>query len=227
MFRWFFFKKNIAVHSETMRREFAQMLESAHRVMFLSCGAFLRLQDAETVKSEVFTLDKQINKAERTIRKELFLKSVVNHNFLPFTFMLMSVVKDAERLGDIAKNFYDLAVEGEAPSDGMKDQMNSLYEVLLTDTKLCCEIFVNDDKEAAKELIYRTSELEDTCDEQIQWYLQKRQNAETADVVYVLALRYFKRYAAHLRNITSAVVQPLHKIDFTGKIVKKYREENC
>ncbi len=226
MFLWPFFQKNILVHTESMRQEFAQMLENAHRVMFLSCGAFLRLQNAETVKDEIFSLDKKINKAERAIRQELFLKSVVNRNFLPFTFMLMSVVKDAERLGDVAKNFYDLAIEGEAPSDGMKDQMNSLYEVLLADTNLCRTIFVTDDKEGAKELIYRASELEDACDEQIRWYLRK-QKAETADVVYVLALRYFKRYAAHLRNITSAVVQPLHKIDFTGKIVRKYREENC
>lgn len=226
MFQRFFFQRNIAVRTEPLRQEFAQMLDDARQVMLLSCGAFLRLQNAETVKEEIFTLDKKINKAERSIRQELFLKSLVNHNFLPFAFMLMSVVKDAERLGDVAKNFYDLAVEGKAPADGMKDQMNSLYDVLLADTNLCRAIFVNDDKEGARELIYRASELEDDCDEQIRWYLRKT-NAETTDAVYVLALRYFKRYAAHLRNITSGVVQPLHKIDFTGKIVRKYREENC
>ena len=36
---------------------------------------------------------------------------------------------------------------------------------------------------------------------------------------YVLADRCFKRATAHIRNIASSYVQPLHKIDFTSKIV--------
>jgi hypothetical protein len=43
---------------------------------------------------------------------------------------------------------------------------------------------------------------------------------------YVLAYRYLKRFASHVRNIASSVVQPLHKIDFTSKIVANHSEQN-
>ena len=32
--------------------------------------------------------------------------------------------------------------------------------------------------------------------------------------------RFMKRMMSHLRNISSSVVQPLHKLDFTKKITK-------
>lgn len=38
-------------------------------------------------------------------------------------------------------------------------------------------------------------------------------------LVTMLEYRYFKRIASHTRNIASSVVQPLHKLDFTSKIV--------
>jgi len=227
MLRWLFSKKPSQAGIPELRAEFAQMLEAAHKELSLSSGAFLRLNEAESVKEEVLALDKQINKAERRIRRELFLKAVVNgESYLSFCLTLMSAVKDAERLGDYAKNFYDLAVQADAPADGMRDQMCALRDELLAQTLKCKEVFLNEDEEGAKELIFKCTELADDCEEQILWYLKKTQPPTPLDVVYVLALRYFKRYASHLRNITSTVVQPLHKIDFTGKIVKRYREEN-
>lgn len=227
MFQWLFPKKRSAIGLPALRQNFSQMLMDAHREMTLGCGAFLRQLKAEDVADELFTLDKQINRAERTIRRELFINAVIyGERCLVPCFTLMSLVKDAERLGDIAKNFYDLAVQGSAPSGGMLDQMAAMQAALLELTIQCRKVFEEQNEEEARELIFRVSELEDDCDEQIGWYLKDRPNPASLDVVYALALRYFKRYAAHLRNITSAVVQPLHKIDFTGKIVKQYREEN-
>ncbi|MDO4627743.1 MAG: hypothetical protein Q4C70_01030, partial [Planctomycetia bacterium] len=163
---------------------------------------------------------------ERLIRRYFFTNGVVSTSNLIPCFIFMSFVKDAERLGDIAKNFYDLAIQGGAPTGGMRDQMEALANELLDMTQKCRKIFEKGLENEAKELIFRASEVEDDCDEKINWYLKDRPNTSSMDVVYVLALRYFKRYASHLRNITSSVVRPLHKIDFTGKIVRKFREEN-
>lgn len=227
MLQWLFSKKTNSDGLTALRGEFSQMLKDAHREMMLGCGVFLRKMEPSEIKEELFMLDKRINKAERAIRREIFLKAVVNgESYLNFCFTLMSVVKDAERLGDIAKNFYDLAVQAQEPVNGMRDQMLAMLDELLAETLRCQEVFEQEDEEGAKELIFKVSEIEDFCDEQILWFLKKEAEPAQLDVVYVLALRYFKRYASHLRNITSAVVQPLHKIDFTRKIVKKYREEN-
>ncbi len=228
MFQWLFSKKRSVVGIPALRQQFSQMLTDAHREMELGCGAFLRTWNAETVREEVFALDKQINRAERSIRRELFINAVAHgERSLATCFMLMSLVKDAERLGDIAKNFYDLSVQGPEPTGGMLDQMISMQGALLEQTIQCRTIFETQKEEDARTLIFRTSEIEDSCDEQILWYLkEQRSTTSNLEVEYVLALRYFKRYASHLRNITSAIVQPLHKLDFTGKIVKQYREEN-
>ena len=73
----------------------------------------------------------------------------------------------------------------------------------------------------ATELICQAAAIEDTYDQQIYWFLAEKTENERVDVAYALAFRYFKRYASHVRNIASSIVQPLHKIDFTSKIVKK------
>ena len=84
----------------------------------------------------------------------------------------------------------------------------------------CRHIFDSQDEKMATELICQAAAIEDTCDEQIRWFLAEKTDNERVDVAYALAFRYFKRYAAHVRNIASSIVQPLHKLDVTSKIVK-------
>lgn len=227
MFQWLFARRQSHGGVAILQENFSLMMTDAYREMELGCSAFLRTKEASDIKEDLFILDKKINKMERLIRRELFTNAVVSTSNLIPCFIFMSVVKDAERLGDIAKNFYDLAIQGGEPTGGMRDQMEALTNELLDMTQKCREIFEKGLEKEAKELIFRASEVEDDCDEKINWYLKDRPNTSSMDVVYVLALRYFKRYASHLRNITSSVVRPLHKIDFTGKIVRKFREENA
>ena len=84
----------------------------------------------------------------------------------------------------------------------------------------CRHIFDAQDEKMATELICQAAAIEDTCDQQIQWFLSEKTDNERVDVAYALAFRYFKRYASHVRNIASSIVQPVHKLDFTSKIVQ-------
>lgn len=226
-----------------IRKQFCtEMLVPSRQAFLLATEAYLRLVDAQEIREELFTLDRSINKSERAIRKELLIHTAV-HGTADFDqcLIIMSIVKDGERLGDIAKNIYDLAVSApDAPGDEIKKKLEEIQKKILTLNDNCQKFFdssidevysQNEEdysriKEKAKELICQAAAVEDACDQQILWFLTGKNDNERIDVAYALAFRYFKRYASHIRNIASSIVQPVHKIDFTGKIVKKYPLNN-
>lgn len=225
MFKWLFSGSTSAdsmnAGMRNIRNQFCEMLGAACRAFQLAADAYLRFEDAQAVREELFSLDKSINKAERTIRKELVIHTTVLTTDFDQCLKMMSIVKDGERLGDIAKNIYDLAVSApDAPEGTTKEKLKKVKNAILALIEHCQQIFVSQDEDMATELICQAAAIEDVCDEQILWFLAEKTNNERIDVAYALAFRYFKRYASHVRNITSSIVQPIHKIDFTGKIVK-------
>lgn len=226
MFKWLFSGStnpaSMNAGMKNIRNQFCEMLIASHVAFQLAADAYLRKAEPEAVRAELFALDKSINKSERTIRKELAIHTTV-HGTADFdqSLIMMSIVKDAERLGDIAKNIYDLAVSApDVPGGETGEKLEKVKDAILALVSQCCKIFDSQDEVMATELICQAAAIEDACDKQINWFLSEKTENERIDVAYALAFRYFKRYASHVRNIASSIVQPLHKLDFTGKIVK-------
>ena len=225
MFFWLFSKSSVpgTQGMSKIRDQFIEMLDNARQAFQLAADAYMRHIDAAQVRDELFALDKDVNKAERQIRKELVIHTSV-HGVADFDqcLIMMSIVKDAERLGDIAKNVYDLSVDApEAPAGLYKGKLEMIKNAILGLADNCKHVFDTQDEKMATELICQAAAIEDTCDKNILWFLAQKENPERSDVAYAIAFRYFKRYASHVRNIASSIVQPIHKLDFTGKIVKK------
>lgn len=227
MFKWLYAGSSSNASPQggmkNIRSQFCQMLDASRRAFQLAADAYLRYADAEEVRAELFALDKSINKSERTIRKELVIHTTI-HGTADFDqcLIMMSIVKDAERLGDIAKNVYDLAVDApDVPEALTKGKLEMVKNAILALIDHCRHIFDSQDEQMATELICQAAAIEDTCDKNIHWFLAEKDSNQRADVAYALAFRYFKRYASHVRNIASSIVQPVHKLDFTSKIVKK------
>ena len=115
MFKWLYSSSTSAASMnagmKNIRSQFCEMLDASRRAFQLAADAYLRYADPEAVRTELFALDKSINKSERTIRKELVIHTSVRGTAdFDQCLIMMSIVKDGERLGDIAKNVYDLAV---------------------------------------------------------------------------------------------------------------------
>ena len=223
MFDWLFNKTPQSSQGmEKLRAQFREMLDASRRAFQLAADGYLRHIDKDAFREELFVLDKSINKSERQIRKELVIHAAIHGNTeFDQCLILMSIVKDAERLGDIAKNIYDLSVVAPEAPDGMyKGKLEMLKNAILGLNDNCRHVFETQDEPMATELICQAAAIEDTCDKNIHWFLADKETPERGDVAYALAFRYFKRYASHVRNIASSIVQPLHKIDFTGKIVR-------
>jgi phosphate uptake regulator len=202
-----------------MRTEFGQMLDAGRHMFDTAANAFLGGTDVEVIRKDLFRTDKRINRAERQIRREIVVHaSVHGATEFPACLVLMSIVKDAERVGDYGKNLFDLtelaprAPEGEHRETlvGLKDRISQMMAT-------CREVFDSNDKDAATELIVEAKKIEDVCDERVRTLVQGATPDPMAPA-YVLAYRYFKRVTSHVRNVASSVVQPLHKLDFTSKI---------
>ena len=164
----------------------------------------------------VYETDKRINHLQRKIRKQLVEHlSMAPGSDVPISLVLMSITKDAERLGDYCKNLLEVAEAMERPvGEGKRgqevcallDDVGSLFEPIAAST-------VNSDREAAEEAVGRGRELASRCDALIDDLLSDELPTREA-VLVTLTARYLKRIALHLTNIASSVVMPLHRLDY-------------
>ena len=93
-----------------MLRRFRAMLSDGRHAFDLAVTAIVSGGDPAAVREEVFETDQRINKNEQALRRELIVHaSVRGTTAFPTSLLLMSLVKDAERIGDYAKNILDLA----------------------------------------------------------------------------------------------------------------------
>lgn len=196
--------------------DFKQMLDHAENVFTMVAQALLENNKAANLKDNVYKIDKQINRLERGIRRRivehLTLQPTVN---TPSCLCLMSVVKDAERLGDYTKNLYEVIELLEKPIerktfDAYFDDIDKNILTLFKDTK---EAFVQEDDSKARSTYRLESKLVKECDAILN-KLAKSGLSTNEGVCYTLIARYFKRIAAHLVNISTSVVLPISQLDY-------------
>ena len=226
-FNWFgfnWFGKKQPTETETIESKFLKMLRMAQHEFTLASDVALTKAEAASVKEEVLAADKAINKTERDIRKRLVVRCAVHGVVDPENLVMMSIAKDAERLGDYSKNIFDLgAMKLDPPSGEDKERLlvlKSSIEKLFTQT---ISVFEENDQtkaeKQAKTLIREAAWLAHQCETNTERLLllevPTRRTAPDA-----LLYRFMKRMASHLRNICSSIVQPVHKLDFTSKLTK-------
>jgi len=98
--------------------EFREMLEHAETMYDLVRASLLKGESKPDLEERLRDIDKSVNAAQKDIRKRIIehlsLQPTVDVNAC---LLLMSVVKDAERLGDYAKNLYEVTELLDKPID--------------------------------------------------------------------------------------------------------------
>ena len=200
-----------------MCEELVRMIGDAHW-MFQSVTKLLFEGDGSDPKAvqEIYDRDITINKAERRIRTQLVEHlAFLPGSEVPTCLILMSVVKDAERIGDYCKNILEVAgwlkapLEGDAYAEAFRALINEIGDEF--DPTAKC--FEESDSTLGHEVLTKTRALAERADEMIDRLLEEKIPCRQA-VSYTLLARYLKRVAAHLANIASSTVMPLHKLDF-------------
>ncbi|MDD4202821.1 MAG: PhoU domain-containing protein [Candidatus Omnitrophica bacterium] len=196
--------------------DFGTMLNSSLE-MFRSC--YERIADNKIepgLQERIYKLDREINEHERHIRKRIIMHLSIQGNVdMPMCLIMMSVVKDAERIGDYAKNIFEVSQMLNKPLD--KAIFNDLFGDIepklrkgFLETK---KAFVESDKNMAKEILKVERDVVLHCDATIEKLAKSSYDTNLAVCLTLLA-RYFKRIAAHLANISSSVILPIQDLDF-------------
>jgi len=200
-----------------MADRFAKMIGLAHEIT-LTAGRILDgHQLSEEERAAIYARDVKINKLERKIRKRVVthLSLAGNRPSLPYCLLLISLVKDVERLGDYAKNLAELGdlYRGALPDDAIMAELREIRGGVERAFHSTGEIFKASDRERALQLIAQGKGYARRCDDLLVAIAASDYRADLATVT-ALGARYYKRIGGHLLNVLSSVVMPLHKIDY-------------
>ncbi len=168
-------------------------------------------------RTAIYKQDVKVNKLERKIRKQVIAHlSVGGHSAdVPYSLLLMSLVKDVERIGDYAKNLAEVRdVSGATlPDDEIVAELKEVRGGVETTFASVSEVFDSSDVEEAAELIRQGRDMNARLDRLIHRIAASDYDASTTTAV-VMGTRFYKRISSHLLNILSGVVMPLHKLDY-------------
>lgn len=201
---------------ETVEHQLIEMLASCQDAFRLGTAAVFGEEDVSVSGVQLEETDKDLNRTERAIRRELLVHGTVRGAEVDMGLMLvyMSIAKDIERIGDYCKNIWNLAQMG-VSFDGADDieellrhrrRVASLLEKAL-------KAFADQDADAVHEMIPTIRDDLQHYDAHIIQFVSSdlpgRHSAPRA-----LFYRYLKRISAHLSNTLSSVVMPVDRLDF-------------
>jgi phosphate uptake regulator len=213
MFEWFK-PTDSAGGLEQMRLQLGQMLSEGRHVFDAGANAFLGGADPDVVRENLFATDKRINDLERKIRRELLVHGTVfGTSQLPTCLVLMSIVKDAERIGDYAKNLFDLSVVQQKCKDEFHADLLDHKNKVSNFMQEAIALYGSQDEKSAKGFLERGDAMQDHYDLQVRRLLSDEPGTKQP-VSAALAYRYYKRVVAHLLNIITSLVVPVDQLDY-------------
>jgi phosphate transport system protein len=198
--------------------EFGQMLDHAEWMFIRANEALRRQVNPEEVRESIYRRDKNINDLERSIRRKIVQHLTINPGGdIAACLALMSIVKDAERIGDYCKNVFEVArfytEEFHVP------KYNQPLESIRVDTLALFgsvkRAFSKSDPAGAKAALKAADDIGDRCDDVIEALLNDKSDMHTHEAVaYSLLARHYKRVSSHLSNIATAVLGKIADLDF-------------
>jgi phosphate uptake regulator len=204
-----------------MSQRVGEMLEAGQWMFEQASEVIIRSKPWAQLADPLYNRDRTINRAEQEIRGTIVTHlSVGNTDDLAPCLMMMNVVKDAERIGDLCKNIFEVGKfyadpfeheEFSRPLDEIRATVGEMFA-------LTRKTFLEHTKGDAREVIQEGRDTGNKCDLLIQQLLRRHENiAPHEAVAYVLLARHYKRVAIHLSNIATSVVSPVPLLDFPGK----------
>lgn len=204
---------------EDAGRHFAEMLRLVEGMIRTASKAYWGSHLTPVERRQLQETDAAVNQLQRTIRKEVILNlSGSASSDAPYGLMLMSLVKDAERLGDYAKNLAELHSlcdrgAGDLPQGELLDELRRIADFVEEISSQASPVYQQNDKPRAKELSARARQTGHSCDALVRRLAASGLHSAVV-VDMTLATRYYKRIAGHLSNLLSSVLMPLHKLDY-------------
>lgn len=201
---------------ENVEQQLAAMLAQCQDAYQIATETVFGERDPVKGGEELLELDKEINRTERAIRRELLVHGTVRGAEVDQGLMLtyMSVAKDIERVGDKCKDIWELTEMGANLSVG--DDTAELAKHRQHVAELIAwtlDAFATENAEKVHELIATINDDAAHYDTHVFHFVQSDMPARFA-APRALFYRYIKRLSRHLSNILSSVVMPVDRLDF-------------
>ena len=204
---------------ENVENQLEGMLSACQDAFRLATSAVFAEADVWDAGKELDELDKELNRTERAIRRELLIHGTVRGADIDMGLMLayMAIAKDIERIGDYCKNIWNLAQMGIdlgqwEDREELLGHRSRVAELL----QLGRDAFVTQDTEKVHELIPAIRQDLKHYDAHVVEFVKSDEPGYIA-APRALWYRYIKRISAHLSNVLTSVVMPVDRLDFYKK----------
>ncbi|MBN1969359.1 MAG: hypothetical protein JXR48_11065 [Candidatus Delongbacteria bacterium] len=197
-----------------------EMLEIAYELYTYVQKHILEPNGKKIDIQEVKKRDYLLNHFDKSIRKKVFEHVSLNEKEdqdLYSAFILISIVKDMERLGDYTKNISEVAELRDRLSN---DKYTKIAHELLKEMEIMFKETLNSYRETDYTKAQKINDLHfsyKTRIDNLLLDLVKMDNVESNLVIYGLLYRYLKRLSAHLMHITTSITNPIDEIGYYAK----------
>jgi len=206
-----------------------QALESTKRMFELASKNFdiatkQLIGSLDAKRANIYLTDQKINECEKEVRRKVLEHLTINpRQDLSYSLILITVVKDLERIGDYVKNIVELAYHHPkklAENTYTKDliEISDRMSFVLKDSQ---KVFMEADAKKAKEYYKFYREVTEKSDSMTEQLLEEKKLRVREAIVCALFARYLKRIAAHLANILTTVINPFHLVGYGFDAYKK------
>lgn len=171
----------------------------------------------ETLREQLVQMDSKLNTLQQVIRRDIVTHISVQGtaDIIP-CMLLISLIKDVERIGDYCKNIEEVCRHSpQMCQDPLLPDLVSMREKILIWFEQTKRAFDRNDRELAKVTRQEAYLHEKECDRQI-WSLSVDNKGRNA-VAPALTFRFLKRIAAHLGNVCTSIIMPFDKLDYFEK----------
>ncbi len=198
-----------------------EMLDLTHE-MFLEAINVLRHTETNQVSFDINDQDIAVNKFQREVRKDVFNHLAMSGTeTLSSDLVLVNIVIDLERIGDLTKNIVEIAQgHPEKLSSKLFDEKVAKMETAVAENfEKTIKAFKAADEELATKIIKEYKWVSRESDE-ILMALMHNEDKEIKSgsaVALALYIRQLKRINSHLKNVATSIVNPFHRIGYKPK----------
>ena len=165
--------------------------------------------------------DMEINAYQKNVRRKVVTHYAVSQdiNDLPNGLVLLNMVVDVERVGDYTKNILDLALNhpNTIRSEDFSEDLHHVENEVIERFRKTLEAIHTQDADVARSLMKTYKEtLTNVSDTIVNGCIsgEIRLGDECQTVALALYARYLKRIGAHLKNITTVLVNPFDAVGY-------------
>ena len=205
----------------------SQAWDESYKMMMLSNEMFTQAikylregENDETIRM-LKKRDVEINTFQRDVRKKVVTHYAISQDIddLPNGLVLLNMVVDVERVGDYTKNILDLALNHPniIKSEEFSEDLYHVEQEVISRFSKTIEAIHTQDADVARSMMVSYKEtLTSVSDDIVNGCISGEiaLGDESKTVSLALYARYLKRIGAHLKNITTVLINPFDAVGY-------------